>query len=99
MAKIKIKADPEGVMAVREFAATMPLAVSRIAEATDELKRVYDSVSDSVGVHEEDFRNLLMLIKSAQEKSTEAIEELPKKLYETAQRMETYISNRARIGQ
>ena len=54
--------------------------------------QVYQSVAESVGPHEQDFYDMLMLIKEAQEAASEAIEALPQMLINTADKIDVYIS-------
>ena len=88
----------EGVAALREFADAMPLAIENIVESTEELVRVYQSVAESVGPHNQDFYNMLLLIKAAQEKSSEAIQALPPMLISTAEKMEVYLNTHPTVS-
>ena len=70
----------------------MPLAIENISESTVKVVQVYQSVAESVGPHEQDFYDMLMLIKEAQEAASEAIEALPQMLINTADKIDVYIS-------
>lgn len=89
----KIALDLESAAALREFAAAMPVAVENITNETIKLVNVYQSVADNVGPHNEDFYNMLMLIKSAQLKAAEAVEVLPNVLNLIADKIEIYNSS------
>lgn len=96
--KLKINLDLQSAEALRTFAETMPAAVERIEASTERLVRVYNSVSDSLGVHAQKIGELVMLIKKAQEESAEAITVLPKMLKSTANRMDEYIATHPEIS-
>lgn len=88
----KLALNQRGVNALKELADAMPVVLSNILTNTDTLMNVYQSVSDQVGEHGQDFQNMLMYIKVAQEKSAEAISALPPMMRSTAAKMEAYIA-------
>lgn len=59
---------------------------------------MYQSVADRVGPHEQDFENMLLLIKSAQENAAEAITVLPSMLQKTADKIDAYNAARPTIS-
>lgn len=93
-----IALNSAGAQALRELANALPVAIANILTETEKLISVYQSVSDSVGVHSEDFRNMLMLIKSAQEKSAEAIEVLPPMMQRTAAEIDNYVATHRSVS-
>lgn len=91
----KLLLDTKSAMALREFAKSMPLAIENITEGTVKVVQVYQSVAESVGPHNQDFYDMLMLIKKAQEKAKEAIQELPAMLNNTADKIDAYVASKA----
>lgn len=89
---MKLSLNTESANALRDLAESMPAAVQNIVESTLKVVSVYQSVSESLGVHRQNFYDLLMVIKLAQEKSTDAIEYLPKMLYATADKIDAYVA-------
>lgn len=94
---MKLKLDTESAIALREFAEAMPLAIENITESTEKVVQVYQSVAEKVGPHNQDFYNMLILIKSAQETATEAIRELPPMLKNTADKIDAYVAENPSI--
>lgn len=94
---LKLKLDYEGAAALREFASAMPLAISNIETGTEQIMRIYQSVADSVGPHEQDFRQMLLTIKKAQETAKDAVMVLPKMLNDTADKIDAYLAARPSI--
>ena len=88
----KITLTPEGANALREFADAIPQAVQNIVEDTEKLNRVYQAESETLGIHEVDFSNLIQSIKEAQKTASEAIEKLPGMLRNTANRIDEYVA-------
>lgn len=80
---MKLALNTESATALREFAEAMPLAIDNIAESTEEVVQVYQSVAEDVGPHNQDFYNMIMLIKKAQEMAAEAVQALPPMLNAT----------------
>lgn len=95
---LKLALNAESAAALREFADSMPVAVSNIVQATEDLVQVYQSVADTVGVHDPDFREMMMLIKKAQEDAAEAITVLPPKLIRTAELIDEYIAAKPSVN-
>ncbi len=89
---MKLALNHESAAAMREFAASMPVAIENIVQSTEKVVQVYQSVAESVGPHNQDFYNMLMSIKTAQEVAAEAVEELPGKLNETADKIDAYVA-------
>lgn len=88
---MKLALNYESSAALREFSQSMPLAIENIVEATNQVVKVYQSVTDSLGVHNQDFYEMLMHIKKAQEDASEAIQTLPPMLIETADKIDAYV--------
>ena len=88
---MKLGLNRERSAALREFSEAMPLAIQNIVESTQQIIQVYNSVAEELGEHEQDFYNMLMLIKKAQEEAADAIQELPKQLNLTVDKIDAYI--------
>lgn len=89
---MKLALNTESATALREFAEAMPLAIDNIAESTEKVVQVYQSVAEDVGPHNQDFYNMLMLIKNAQETAAEAVRALPPMLNATADKIDAYVA-------
>jgi hypothetical protein len=89
---MKLALNTESASAMREFAQVMPFALENIVQATEKVVQVYQSVAEDVGPHNQDFYDMIMLIKSAQENAAEAIEALPGMLAATADKIDAYIA-------
>lgn len=85
----------EGARYLREWAEIMPIAIQNIIVATEKVISAYQSVSEEVGPHREDFYQMLINLKKAQETSVEALTVLPIKLRETAYKIEKYCDSSA----
>ncbi len=90
--------NKESAEALREFANSMPVTIDNIYESTQRLFRVYQTVSEQVGPHDQDFLAMLTLIKSAQEIAADALQILPGMLIRTADKIDEYIANNPSIG-
>lgn len=93
MAGMILSLNHKSAMALREFAEAIPQAIQNISDDTDKLIGVYQSVQEKVGVHGDDFHNLLQSIEKVQKDAAQAMEALPHMLIETAVKIETYVSN------
>lgn len=91
---LKLSLNQPSVEAIREWAGFIPAAVENIREATARLLRVYQSMEETLGVHRAVFCSILQEVACVQELAAEAVEVLPKKLYETADRMEVYLNGK-----
>lgn len=94
---MKLSLNNESAVALREFAAAMPLALENIAESTEKVVQVYQSVAEEVGPHNQDFYEMLMLIKSAQEAAADAVQALPPMLNATADKIDAYVASNPRV--
>lgn len=81
---MKLSLNSESAAALREFSESMPVAIQNIVDSTEKVVQVYQSVADTLGVHNQDFYDMLMLIKKAQEETAVAIQVLPKILSNTS---------------
>lgn len=88
---MRLSINAESVQVLRDFADKIPIAKNQIHEQTMKLMKIYDSVADLIGVHKNDFFDILMRVKKAEEHTSEALEYLLPKLRETADKMEAYI--------
>ena len=91
MDSLRLALNAESAMALREFAEAMPVAIENITESTQRLMQVYQSVADSVGPHNEEFLDMLMHVKAAQESAADAIQALPTQLIATADKIDAYV--------
>lgn len=89
---MKLALNTESAIALREFAESMPLAIENIVTATEKVVQVYQSVADTLGVHNQDFYEMLMHIKKAQENAADAIQTLPPMLNTTADKIDAYVA-------
>lgn len=87
----KLKLNMESVALLRNFAETMPIAIGNIVESTQKIMRVYQSVADEVGPHEEQFYDMLMLIKAVQEETADMLQALPPMINNTADKIEDFV--------
>lgn len=95
---MKLSLNTESAIALREFAEAMPLAIENITESTKKVLQVYQAVSENVGSHNQDFYNMLILIKTAQETAAEAIQELPIMLNDTADKIDAYVATHPSVS-
>ena len=93
MAGMILSLNHKGAQALRDFAEAIPQAIQNISDDTDKLIGVYQSVQEKVGVHGDDFHTLLQSIEKVQKDAAQAVEVLPHMLVETAEKIETYVSN------
>ncbi|MBS5549059.1 MAG: hypothetical protein KHX40_07680 [Oscillospiraceae bacterium] len=95
---MKLALNSESAAALREFSESMPVAIQNIVDSTEKVVQVYQSIADTLGVHNQDFYDMLMLIKKAQEETADAIQVLPKMLTTTADKIDAYIAANPNIG-
>ena len=95
---MKLALNSESASALRDFSEAMPVAIQNIVDSTERVVQVYQSVADTLGVHNQDFYNMLMLIKKAQEEAAEAIQVLPKMLITTADKIDAYVATNPNIS-
>ena len=89
---MKLTLTHEGAQSLREFAGAIPIAIDNIVTETDTLLNVYNAVSERLGEHNQDFNDLLMHIKKAQQAASDAILELPPKMEATASKIDAYVA-------
>ena len=95
---MKLALNSESASALRDFSEAMPVAIQNIVDSTERVVQVYQSVADTLGVHNQDFYNMLMLIKKAQEEAAEAIQVLPKMLITTSDKIDAYVATNPNIS-
>lgn len=95
---MKLSLNSESAAALREFSESMPVAIQNIVDSTEKVVQVYQSVADTLGVHNQDFYDMLMLIKKAQEETAVAIQVLPKMLTTAADKIDAYVAANPTIG-
>ena len=81
-----------GADRLTKAAKNMPIAMDNIVTETDTLLNVYNAVSERLGEHNQDFSDLLMHIKKAQQAASDAISELPPKMEATASKIDAYVA-------
>ena len=84
--------NSESTAALRDIAHAMPLAMQNIVEETNKVFQVYQSVSETLGEHDQDFRDMLKLIQKAQEEAADAILALPSEMNKTADKIDVYVA-------
>lgn len=88
---MKLELTPEGAQALRDFADALPPVLDELAYDTDELLRVYQSVSEDLGIHGDNFSSILQSVALAQKEAEEAIQVMPAKMYKLAQDIDDYV--------
>lgn len=88
----------ESAQALREYADIFPQALANITEATLKLISVYQSVSDTLGSHRNDFYGLLLHIRNAQALSVEALNTLPPMMRNSADKIDRYLALQGSAG-
>ncbi|MGN0465514.1 MAG: hypothetical protein ACI4F9_04095 [Lachnospiraceae bacterium] len=88
----------EGIEALRMFAQAMPIAINNIQESTQRMFQVYQSLEDELGVHNKSFYEMLRGVLMATKSCEEAINALPPKMNDTADRIEEYLSGGGNNG-
>jgi len=91
---MKLSINKESSDALRTFAADIPSIIESVTISTEKVVQVYQSVSGSVGPHGQDFRDMLTCIKNAQVVAADAIQELPRMLMITADKIDSYVENK-----
>ena len=94
---MKLELTEEGAQALRDFADALPPVLDELSFDTEQLIGVYRSVSDDLGVHEENFNSMLNSVARAQKAADEAIQVIPDKMRNVAQAIEDYIKSRPSI--
>ena len=92
MSNIKLTLTHEGAEALREFARALPVATENIQLSTEKLYAIYQSVVEDLGIHKQEFENLLFHIKKMQLNSTYAIAMLVPNMNKTADRIDDYVA-------
>ena len=87
---------PEGAEALRVLARSIPAAIDTISESLNNLKQKFESVKEEFGTenHQEDFMSLIASVETAINESSEAIEEIPKRLENTAKIIDEIVAKR-----
>lgn len=90
---IKLSLNSESAEALRQYAESIPVTVENIANDTEQLNRVYKSTAEDLGVHSNDFAQLLLSIKKVQETAADAISALPPLLINCAAKIDAYVAS------
>ena len=88
---MELSLNSQSAQALREFADAIPRAVERITNDTVKLISLYQSISEQLGVHRDDFYLVLLHIQKMQIISAEALEVLPIMMRKTADEIDDYI--------
>jgi len=79
--------------ALYSLADQLPAAMNAVAEETLKLVQVYQSVSDSVGPHAQQFQQMLLSIRKAATDANEAISSLPAGMRSCADKIVSYLGS------
>lgn len=93
MSNIKLTLTKEGANSLRKFAKSLPIAVQNIRMSTNDLLKIYRSVSDKLGAHGKDIELLIAHIDNMQSYSTDAITILVPKMNQTADKIDNYVNH------
>ena len=88
---MKLELTRNGVTALRQLAKDMKKAMQSITAETTKLKQIFDSLSEGLGVHANDFEQMIKNIKDAEKLAEEAINFLPVNMEKTAIMIEEYL--------
>ena len=88
---MKLSLDMRSVDALRTLAGAIPGAIESIVCSTQRLVSVYQTVSETLGVHESYFYEMVLSVKKAQEISADAVASVPDLLLSTADKIERYV--------
>ncbi len=97
MEELELDLSMKSAEALRDFAEAMPLAIMNIAQSTERVAQVYQSVAEEVGPHSQDFYDMIALVRAAQEKVVEAIEALPPRMRYVADQIEEFVASHRSI--
>ena len=91
---IRLALNQESADALRELAATLPLAIENISDATEKLFSNMSHLNGGLGVHRDDFILMLQQIRAMVEKAREVIQILPAEMNHKADQIEVYLAKR-----
>lgn len=94
---MELSLNSQSAQALREFADAIPRAVERITNDTVKLISLYQSISEQLGVHRDDFYLVLLHIQKMQIISAEALEVLPIMMRKTADEIDDYIAGKSKV--
>lgn len=77
--------------ALRKLAEEIPAAIDNIVFSTERLLAVYQSLSDTLGVHEAEFYEMILSVKRAKDVSCEAVAAISEILTRAADKIERYV--------
>lgn len=87
----KIKLTPEGVDTLRQWADAISYIMDDIVFDTEKVIKDYKKIENKLGIHSNLFEQMTLHIKKAMVLSIDAVEDLPKRLHITADKIEAYI--------
>ncbi len=88
---MKLELTAEGAQALRDFADALPPVMDELSYDTEQLIDIFHSVSDDLGIHEENFNSMLSTVARAQKAADEAMQVIPGKMRKVAQAIEDYV--------
>ena len=94
---LKLSLNTEGAQALREFAQALPDAIEKIKEDTDSLMAFFNGIEDELGVHANDFKDILEMVNSALKKGEQAVMELPPRMKATADKIDSYVESKPKL--
>lgn len=94
---VKLALRPEAAQELHNLAEKLTSALDNIATATSTVNNVYQSVSEDVGPHAQQFEEMLMRVKNAQEKMAGCMDVMVPCITNTAQAIEEFLSRNPSI--
>lgn len=93
----EIKLDMEAVSALRDLADSLSTTMDEMEDDTEQLIAVFRSVSEKLGVHEENFSYMLEKVTKTQDDANEAVRLLIPKMLNVADAIEVYVNDHPSI--
>lgn len=87
----------ESVSALRELADSLSATMDEMEDDTEQLIAVFRSVTEKLGVHEENFSDMLEKVTKTQENANEACRLLIPKMLNVADAIEVYVNDHPSI--
>lgn len=87
----------ESASALRELADSLSTTMDEMEDDTEQLIAVFRSVTERLGVHEENFSDMLEKVTKTQEDANEAVRLLIPKMLNVADAIEVYVNDHPSI--
>ncbi|MBO5485230.1 MAG: hypothetical protein J5979_08500 [Lachnospiraceae bacterium] len=87
----------ESASTLRELADSLSTTMDEMEDDTEQLIAVYRSVTERLGVHEENFSDMLEKVTKTQEDANEAVRLLIPKMLNVADAIEVYVNDHPSI--